>query len=120
MAEDQLQSLRQASKGLLYPSESDEPIDVFVWPSKEPDATAAVAARVPNDTKIEEVAIDDFFRELESSDDATRFKALHRVLIDALSGVRILRAGEVQVQVYLIGRMQDGQWAGLHTEAVET
>ena len=120
MAQDELQALREASRGLLYPSESDEPIEVFTWDTKEPDAKSAVAARVKKNTKIEEVKLDDFFRELEASDEGTRFKALHQVLLTTLSDVRTLRAGEIEVQIYLIGRTRSGLWGGLHTTSIET
>ena len=120
MAEDELQALREATHGLLYPSESDEPIVVFVWDTKEPDALTAVAARAAKDKKTEELHLDDFFRELEASEEAKRFAELHRVLLTTLSIVRVLRVGTVEVQIYVIGKTRSGHWAGLHTVSVET
>jgi hypothetical protein len=120
MSEDPLQALRDAVRGLLYPSESDEPIEVFVWDRKEADAKSAIAAQVAKDALVQEVDLADFFRELETSDGGQQFKNLHRILITTLTGVRGYRAGEVEVQIYLIGRTPDGKWAGLHTISVET
>jgi hypothetical protein len=120
MAEDELRALRQATRGLLYPSESDEPIEVFAWDTKEPDARSAVMARAGRNKKIEEQTLDDFFGELESSDEADLFKEVHQIILNTLSGVRVLRVGEVQVQIYLIGKTGSGLWGGLHTVSIET
>ena len=120
MAEDELQALREASRGLLYPSESDEPIEVFAWDTKEPDAKAAVAARAGRSQAIEEAELGESYAELESSDEGDRFKALHQVLLKTLSDVRVLRVGKVQVQIYVVGKTRSGLWGGLHTVSVET
>lgn len=121
MEPDPLEPLRQAIDGLTYPSESDEPFDVFRW-----DATGAardqVAAHAGNGRKIEAVPVDAFFSQLDDADDAERFRALRRVLESTLKDLQIFRApgADAEVDVFLVGRLPSGNWAGLHTRSVET
>jgi hypothetical protein len=121
MQPDPLEPLRRAVDGLTYPSESDEPFDVFRW-----DATGAardqVAAHAGKGRKIEAVPVDAFFGQLDDADDADRFRALRRVLESAVKDLQIFRArgGDAEVDVFLIGQLPSGNWAGLHTVSVET
>jgi hypothetical protein len=71
---------------------------------------------------VEEVPVERFFGDLESSDDVERFKQLRQVLSSRLSGLAVFRAagGEAEVDVYLVGTAKSGDWAGLHTVSVET
>lgn len=116
-----LNALRKAVDGLTYPSESDEPFDVFVW-----DATGTareqVAAHAGKGRQIEEVAVESFFAQLDQADDAPRYRQLQKMLSHSMKSIAIFRAGagEVRVDVYLIGKMNDSRWAGVHTLSVET
>ncbi len=107
--------------GLTYPSESDEPFDVVVWP---PSASAiqALRSRVATKRAIREVSIDDFFIPLKASESAERFVALRHFLETRLSDIHIIRVGadEVEVDVYLLGRSNAAGWLVLHTKSVET
>jgi len=47
-------------------------------------------------------------------------RKLRGVLESSLTNLRVLRIGEIEVQVYLIGKTPGGSWAGLHTVSVET
>jgi hypothetical protein len=44
------------------------------------------------------------------------------MLTEVLKSLVVLRAGagEVRVDVYLVGKLGTGQWAGLHTVSVES
>jgi hypothetical protein len=119
MADDVLKILKKASAGLTYPSETDAPFEPFVWEGKG-TARDQVAARAGKGKPIEEVAIDAFFKELEESDDAERFKQLRKVLEEQLQGLKVFRVGKIRIDVYLIGQAKSGKWAGLHTVSVET
>jgi hypothetical protein len=119
--DDALKALRQSVEGLTYPSDSDEPFDVFLW---EANGTARdqVAAHAGKDRKLEEVPVEAFFAALDDADDAKRYRQLQRVLLASLKSLTIVRAGagEVRVDVYLLGKLGSGQWAGVHTVSVET
>ena len=118
---DDLKALRQAAAGLMYPSESDAPFDVFTWPAGAGGtAREQVVARTKPGEPIEEVPVGAFFGELEDTDDAARFRALRAALEATLTDVRVFRVGRLKVDVYLIGRTAGGSVAGLHTTSVET
>ena len=121
MSDDNLQPLRQACEGLLYPSETDAPLEVFLWKGTGPaTARAAVEGRVGGNKAIEEVETSEFFDALEDSEDAPRFRSLQRLLCQQLVDVTVLRAGARKIDIYLIGRTHAGDWAGVHTVSVET
>jgi hypothetical protein len=122
MAKDVMQSLREAVEGLTYPSESDEPFEVFQWGPAKGAARDQVAAHGGNGRKIVEVPVETFFKQLDEADEAARYRRLQQVLQSNLKDLHIFRMGdgEVRVDVYLIGQLRSGEWAGLHTVSVET
>jgi hypothetical protein len=48
------------------------------------------------------------------------FLPLFAVLADRLTGVSAFKVGEVNIDVYIVGRAADGQVAGVKTQVVET
>jgi hypothetical protein len=122
MSQDELKIIERASAGLLYPSESDAPFDLFRWPAKGAGSARDVVMLRGAGRKMEEVMVDHFFAELVASDEGERYEQLRRALESQLLELRILRlgSGEVKVDIYLIGRTRSGDWAGLHTTSVET
>ena len=122
MAGDELERLRTASAGLDYPSESDAPFDLFCLTSEGGKTAEEQIAGLGGERNIEEVPLDRFFTGLEDSEDAPRFRQVHRALESVLDQPRVFRVGggEVRVDIYLIGRTRTGRWAGLHTVSVET
>jgi hypothetical protein len=118
-----INALRAAAQGLTYPSDSDEPFDAFEWDAiGTPSAKDQVVAHGGKGRNIEEVPVDLFFEQLDADEDADRYRRLHQVLESLLAGLKIFRAGagEVRVDIYLIGTTRSGSWAGLHTVSVET
>jgi hypothetical protein len=121
--QDEMLEIRQACEGLEYPSESDTPFDLFTWPAGGAGtARDQVVAHGGAGRKMEEVTVDDFFAELVEAEDGDRFKRLRATLESHLKDLKIFRvgAGEVKVDVYLLGRLASGAWGGLHTRSVET
>jgi hypothetical protein len=123
-APPELQAIRQASEGLDYPSESDVPFDAFWWPAPHPSNSSprdAVAAHVANGRKIEELTPDQFFAELERSDDGPRFTHLRQTLASLLTSLHIFRVGPgPRIDIFLLGPTKSGVWLGLHTTSIET
>lgn len=111
-------ALREAVKGLTYPSETDAPFDVFV----EERAMSAedVVAHRTGGGKVAAVAVEEFFAELEGTSQAERYRRLRAVLCERLAPLKIFRVGAVKVDIYLVGKAGDGTWVGLHTTSVET
>ncbi len=122
MTHPEMDTLAKASEGLLYPSESDEPFEVFNWgpaPAAGPTTRDAVLRR-SGKAPLQEVAVDQFFSELQSSDDADRFNALKTTLQTQLANLKIFRAGSINVDIYLIGQSPSSELVGLKTSSVET
>ena len=116
----ELNAIRNAIAGLTYPSESDEPFEVIAWPGGAGGAREQVVAHTPVGRNVVEIPVNTFFRELEGTDDAARFRALRQTLEATLTDLHVYRAGSVKVDVYLVGKTKTGGFAGLHTTSVET
>jgi histidine triad (HIT) family protein len=116
-------ALKMASKGLVFTSETDAPLEPFTWPAAQDKLTNETLLKLTGarkGTPVETETLDSFFRVVPSEDKA-KFQALTQVLQEKLSGVKVYKLGdEAEKQVYIVGKTQDGQWAGLKTTVVET
>ncbi|MFN4242360.1 MAG: nuclease A inhibitor family protein [Tepidisphaerales bacterium] len=117
MIPDFWSQLADACHGLLYPSETDAPVEPvrlrppFPWDDPE--------------MPVVEQSADDFFAELRNAPHAAGFHALHLLLADALEDLRVHRVGDVRVAVFLTGRLKgapsdDPTRIGVRTWSVET
>jgi hypothetical protein len=112
--------LKDAVKGLSFPSETDAPITAFAWPAG-PVSAGGVRAQTGADKKtpIEELSLAEFFRSVPHS-----FRGnYHELLVaiaDVLSGVKVFKLGTVRIRAYVVGVTEDGIRAGIQTELVET
>jgi hypothetical protein len=122
MAASELDDLKKASDGLLYPSDSDEPFDAFEWNLSVPAITPQQVATQAGKTgaNVEEVSLDQFFGELSDSSDAKRFSDLKSTIQSRLSNVKVFRIGETEIDIFIVGKAKSGSWIGLHTKSVET
>ena len=125
-------ALKKASKGLLYPSETDAPFTVFTWGKAEgelaPEKVRKLAKHSADDP-VEEVSLPDFFKDLTAEQDwhgnkekaqVNRFRELQQAIQTNLSDPKVFRAGETNVDIYIVGKTAEGDWVGLKTRAVET
>ena len=121
--------LTQASQGVLMPSESEYPFEVFTWNTVEltPEKILELTYYPPA-TLIEEVELDYFFRNVAGEKDwhdkiqkenVAKFKNLVQVIKDNLAEFRVYRIGTIEVNVYIVGKTNDGV-AGLATKVIET
>jgi hypothetical protein len=125
-------ALQQAAEGLTYESETDAPWEAFAWPAARGVPTGEGVRRRGRhraDAPVEEQAVEEFFaplcREQDWFGDEERaVAAKYRALLDAvkryLKDPKVVRVGERQVTVYVVGAASEGGWAGLKTTAVET
>ncbi|HKG13467.1 MAG TPA: nuclease A inhibitor family protein [Pyrinomonadaceae bacterium] len=125
-----LEELSEATRGLLFMSESDYPFEVFVWGAEWPTreflrALAGADSSVPVETR----GAREFFRAAASEPDwkgedelavARRFQALLRLLETSLSDLKVYRVGAVNIKVYVAGRAPSGRFIGVSTRVVET
>jgi hypothetical protein len=128
-----LLKLQEASAGLLMPSESDYPFEVFVAPagSSLPLPSPVLLSWIHRsaDTAVEGVNLPYFFRNVtrerpehgESEREAVRrFRHLQQVLEQELADVRVYRVGSIRIDAYILGRTSEAQIAGLKTTLIET
>jgi hypothetical protein len=125
-------ALTKASKGLLYPSETDAPFEVFVWHDATGPLTTAKLLALAKQAPASPVAvttIDDFFAPLVAEADwhgreekaiVQKFKQLRQAVEAQLADAKVFRIGAIEITIYLVGKTRDGDWAGLKTMAVET
>lgn len=113
-------ALTRAAQGLLYPSESDAPFEAFQWKAGGSDPRAAIAAQGKRADEVSEISIDAFFAQLIAGDQGPEFARLKNVLQSQLNDLRVLRVGQIEIDIYLIGKTSAGDWAGLHTVSIET
>lgn len=128
-----LKQLHEAAHGLLYPSETDAPFEAFAWQNIKDDFFSIekllLVTRHKRDTPVEGLELEEFFapqsRIEEWMDDterttAERFQNLHDTLQHLLSDISVYRVGVVNVDVYIVGKTDDGYYAGVSTKIVET
>ena len=126
-----LTDLRKATKGLLFLSESDVPLQAFAWKGITIDSAATLLKHLKKDvaTPVKEVPLVAFFAPMTTprsgDDDAAkadqaRFSALVARL-SALTNCRVFRLGNgPEIDVYVVGQTPDGSAAGVRTKLTET
>jgi hypothetical protein len=120
-------------KDLFYPSESDEPVDYVEYTIDfEPPLTVSqvkdlilitpeiYVEEIPEDEFWEPVVTDQEWFEEEEKQRTARFVELQHSIQTVLSDRQVFRVGEIEVDLYLLGRKTDGCWAGLKTLVVES
>jgi len=124
--------LREAVKDLLYMSESDEPFEVILWKGRADCSDPRdLLGRTKAGTAapIEAVSLDDFFKDLikeekwhgqEEKALVQRYRKLKATVAAHLSGIQVFRVGTIQVDIFIVGKTKNGDWAGVKTRAVET
>src|SRR4051812_16818940 len=117
-------ALKEASGGLLFPSETDAPFEPFEWPSAgegKPDkARVAGLAGLPAGTPVKVKSLAAFFADAtreeawhdeEEKQQVERFEQLVQAIKAALAHVKVFETGKVEIDVYIVGRADTG-WAG--------
>ncbi len=131
MSESIATQLQQASKGLLFLSETDAPFEVIHWLTQE-ELTPAKLLQLTNhppDAPLEIVSVEEFFDVANAEEDwhdeeeretAKRFQNLVNFLKQNLSQLQVYRVGSIDIDAYIVGVTDGGEWAGLSTKLVET
>ncbi len=125
-------ALTTASQGLLYPSESDEPFTPLTWKAADGQLTKEMLlkrAHKPASSPVRETPLQDFFKALtteqdwhgeEEKADVEKYRNLLAVIQKNLSDAKLFKVGATKVSVFIVGKTDEGDWAGLQTTAVET
>ncbi len=118
---------------LLYPSESDEPIETVTCYLKQDEPLTVSQLKdwqmLPPSVYVEEIPEADFWEPVITEEDwygdeekvrTARFRELKQVIECELSVRQVFRVGESEMDVFLIGRRADGERAGIKTKVVQT
>jgi hypothetical protein len=120
--------LTKLSEGLIFPSESEYPLEPFTWKSAPLNRkTILTQAGKPAKTPIKEISLEELFAPVVTDQDwfedadreiAQRFRDL-QTAIATLENVQVFRLGKVKIDVYIIGAIGN-DLVGLKTTVVET
>jgi hypothetical protein len=124
--------LKDASSGLVMPSESDYPFEPFLWSgTKEPLTPEKILELTnhPQNSPVETIDLPYLFRNLaqeqewhdeQQKENVGKYRKLLEVLESNLSDIQVFRVGEINIDVYVVGKIESGDLAGLATKVVET
>ena len=127
-AKEIIDRLSTLSKDLLFPSESEYPLEPFTWESAtlKPE-TILTRSQKPADTLIESITLEEFFAPVTTDEDwfddedreiAQRFRDL-QAAIATLENVQVFRLGKIEIDVYIVGAIGP-DLIGLKTTVIET
>ncbi|MEM9136144.1 MAG: nuclease A inhibitor family protein [Cyanobacteria bacterium P01_F01_bin.42] len=125
--------LQEAIANLWWPSETDAPFELNHWPEafKTGFSSQALLALTGhnNEGSCNETSVQTLFQQVtqeqdwhgdEETAEVQRFQQLKDLILDAFSEVRVVKVGQVNIDIYIIGRTQANGWLVLSTKAVET
>jgi hypothetical protein len=124
--------LKDASSGLVMPSESDYPFEPFLWSGTKESLTPEKILELtnhPQNSPVETVDLPYLFRNLaqeqewhdeQQKENVGKYCKLLEVLESNLSDIQVFRVGEINIDVYVVGKIESGDLAGLATKVVET
>lgn len=121
--------LKQNTEGLMMTSESEYPFEVFAWKSAPLNLTTVLEKTSHSqETPVEVVGVDDFFRNSVSEEDwhedeekatVKKFQNLVNTLKTNLNNLQVYKIGSKEIDVYILGTTNDGI-AGISTKVIET
>ena len=124
-------SLREATAGLYYMSETDAPFDVIEPMSVEGEIAVALSERfaLEPDAKTEYQNFATLFDRLCAKKDwhdarqlatVEKFATLRRILEENLSDLKVVRIGFIRITVFVVGKDPLGRITGVKTFSVDT
>ena len=133
MDKEQLkQELLKASNGLLMMSETDEAFEFYYHEKPDEPFTEETVVEwdgKPGGTSVQVMALEDFLHRMKNphpdadqaqKQNAERFKQLEAKLKELLQDVKAYKISETSMPVYILGKTDNGDYAGLKTLVVET
>ena len=121
---------KQATTGLLWSSESDYPFEIVTWElGVDLNPSDLFSNIYDTDLAIESIPLTDLFEPVLIIEDWYKQPELDLVdrytnLLDSintnLAEVQVFRVGEVEIDIYIIGKTPTSDLVGLKTRSVET
>jgi hypothetical protein len=124
------EKLALAVTDLVWLSESDYPFEVIDWQIESIDPVMLLQQiDRPEDTLVEVVELEAFFATATQEHDwydeseletVKRYRYLLEILRTNLQEVAVYRVGEIEIEVYILGKTSSNAIAGLKTKMIET
>ena len=126
-----LAQLSQACDGLTWLSETDSPWRVIYWQNETEIDRQTLLQHYQHDpqTKISSTTLDSWFEratteqpwhdEVEQAE-VKRYQYLYGWLTNNLTEIQVFLVGEVEIEVYILGKSTNSTVMGLSTKIVET
>jgi Nuclease A inhibitor-like protein len=122
--------LKQATTDLLWSSESDYPFEIVSWELGIELTPSDLFSNIyDTDLAIESITLTDLFEPVLTIEDwyeqaeldlVDRYTNLLDSINNNLAEVQVFRVGEVEIDIYIIGKTPTGDIVGLKTRSVET
>jgi hypothetical protein len=125
--------LKSATNGLLFSSEAEYPVKIFLMEGKGRKSLKSqdILDEIKNKSKtpIKQISFDELFEiatEEQSWHNASeqekvkKFQYLVKLLKDNLIDIKVFRVGKVEFTVYVVGKIESGDFVGVTTKLVET
>lgn len=128
---DFVAQLHDLVDGLYVMSETDAPLKPFVWKNIDmiDDALLLKKAKVSPETCLEHWTIEEFFKNMitpqdwhgeQEKADVLKFQNVLSSLQSSLTEPSVYRIGDTKKEVFILGKLADGNIGGLKTYVVET
>ncbi|WP_341528158.1 nuclease A inhibitor family protein [Nostoc sp. UHCC 0302] len=124
---------KKAAHGLFMLSESEHPFIPFIWsiPAQEDLNFKKILELTnhPQDLQIETIELDYLFRNCIQEKDwhdeqqkrnVVKYRELVETIKSHLTDIKVYRIGSINIDVYIVGKTEEGNLAGLETKVVET
>ncbi len=72
------------------------------------------------DAFFRDVTTEEDWHDAEEKEEVLKFRQLVQTLKKTVKDIRVFKVGKVEADVYIVGRTESGDWAGLKTKVVET
>ena len=122
--------LKQATTDLLWSSEADYPFEIVTWElGIELTPTDLFSNIYDTDLAVESITLIDLFEPVLTIEDwyeqaeldlVDQYTNLLNTINTNLAEVQVFRVGEVEIDIYIIGKTPTGDIVGLKTLSVET
>lgn len=126
-----LAELSQACDGLMWLSESDYPWQVVSWQNENKIDRQTLLQHYDYhpETHVSTKTLDSFFQNATTEQqwhdetekaEVKRYQSLYSWLKNNLQDIQIFLVGEIEVDVYLLGRASNNKVLGLSTKMIQT
>ena len=132
-SEELFQTIQETVADLLWLSESDSPITVQMWENAFPRGFSKpefwTLSQQDPEQRYQKTTLEKFLRPAvtpqswhgeEERLECQKFQALQTLLNESFDNIRVLKLGEVCLDIFILGQHPDGPWIVIHTQSVES